>query len=310
MKRVSVIGGGVWGAALARAAAHTGARVALFSKRTFEGALPEHVVQVKSFKEAASHARLLVLAVPSTVAHTVAHELGDYIDGSHYVVHGVRGLAEPELATVSEVVRKETAARRVGALGGPVLADELARNLPSVMVVGSRFPDLRNEVHEAFSSPTLRIYSIEDVTGLEWASALMGCLAIAIGYARGLDASPGLVAAFITRSVHEASRIAEAAGGDPNTLLGLAGFGDLLAAITQEERPEVLFGIALAKGASTEEALKAAKLRVEAATLIPKVAAWAEERSVRAPIFRALADGVAHTKDARTILHELMTGPN
>ena len=113
MKRVSVIGGGVWGVALARAAAHTGARVALFSKRTFEGALPEHVVQVKSFKEAASHARLLVLAVPSTVAHTVAHELGDYIDGSHYVVHGVRGLAEPELATVSEVVRKETAARRV-----------------------------------------------------------------------------------------------------------------------------------------------------------------------------------------------------
>ncbi len=309
MKRVSVIGGGVWGVALARAASHTGADVVLCSKRAFESPLPGGVKQVESFGEAAKHARLIVLAVPSTVAHEVARELGDHVDGAHYIVHGVRGLVDPELATVSEIVRQETPVRRVGALGGPVLADELALNKPSVMVVGSRFPDLRNEVHEAFSSTTLRIYGIDDLTGLEWASALMGCLAIAVGYARGLQASPGLVAAFITRAVHEASRIAEAAGGEPDTLLGLAGFGDLLASITQEERPEVLFGIALAKGASTDDAMRAAKLRVEAGSLIPKIAAWAEARSVRAPILRALADALAQTKQISTLLSELMTNP-
>ncbi|MBX3197611.1 MAG: NAD(P)-binding domain-containing protein [Labilithrix sp.] len=315
-RRVAIIGGGAWGLALAAAAARAESDVVLLSRRELNGAVPRGVRVVREMKEAAEHARLVVLAVPSGVARVVARELGDHLDGAHYVVHGVRGLvhgddpSDPEdLCTISEVIREETPVRRTGALGGPALAQDILAGKPSVIVVGSRYPEVSEATTAALSSPTLRIYPTHDLRGVEWASALVGCLTIAIGYAQAMNTSAGLVAALISRAVGEASRIADAAGGEEKTLLGLAGYGDLLASIAQAERPEVLVGQALAKGLSPAEATKAAELRVEALELIPYVMRWTEAAGVRAPIFRALATGVVEGKKADAILHELMTLP-
>jgi glycerol-3-phosphate dehydrogenase (NAD(P)+) len=164
-------------------------------------------------------------------------------------------------------------------------------------------------VSDALTHETLRLYTTADRLGIEWASALVGCLAIGMGYAQGLGASPGLVAALLSRSVHEAARIAAAAGGDEKTLLGLGGYGDLLAAVGQERRPEVVLGRALATGMKLDAALAEAAQRIEAVDLVPRVVAWAEKRNVRTPIFRALASGVLSSRPASDILHELMTGP-
>jgi glycerol-3-phosphate dehydrogenase (NAD(P)+) len=264
-------------------------------------------------KEAADHARLIVLAVPSGVSRSVARELGDHVDGRHYVVHGVRGLVHDErdddLHTISDVIRDETPVRRTGALGGPALANDILAGKPSVLVVGSRYPEVSEAAVAAFGSPALRAYPTSDVKGLEWGSALVGCLTIAVGYAQALNTSAGLVAALISRAIGEASRIAQAAGGEKDTLFGLAGYGDLLASIAQSERPEVLVGQALAKGLSAGEAAKAAELRVEALELIPRVARWSEYAGIRSPIFHALATGVVQGRSADAILHELMTLP-
>jgi glycerol-3-phosphate dehydrogenase (NAD(P)+) len=312
--KVAVIGGGAWGLALAAAAARAESDVVLLSRRDLNGSLPKGVRIAREMKQAAEHARLIVLAVPSSVARSVARELGDHVDGSHYVVHGVRGLVHgdggPEdLRTISEVIREETPVRRTGALGGPALAQDILAGRPSVVVVGSRYPEVSETTSGALSSPTLRVYPTNDLRGLEWASALVGCLTIAIGYAQAMQMSPGLVAALISRAVGEASRIAAAAGGEEKTLLGLAGYGDLLASIAQTERPEVLVGHALAKGLPPAEAAKAAELRVEALELIPRITRWAEAAGVRSPIFRALSAGVVEGKRADAILHELMTLP-
>ena len=178
-----------------------------------------------------------------------------------------------------------------------------------MIVVGSRYPEVSECVTATFGSPTLRVYPTSDLRGLEWASALVGCLTVAVGFAQATETSPGLIAALISRAIGEASRIAAAAGGEEKTLLGLAGYGDLLASITQSERPEVIVGRALGKGKGRDEAMKSAPLRVEALELIPRVARWAEVHGVRAPIFRALAAGVTDGKKADSILHELMTLP-
>ncbi|MBX3220804.1 MAG: NAD(P)-binding domain-containing protein [Labilithrix sp.] len=315
-RKVAIIGGGAWGLALAAAAARAESDVVLLSRRELNGTLPRSVRVVREMQEAADHARLIVLAVPSSVARVVARELGDHVDGSHYVVHGVRGLvhgddtSDPEdLRTISEVIRDETPVRRTGALGGPALAQDILAGRPSVVVVGSRYPEVSEVTSAALSSPTLRVYPTNDLRGVEWASALVGCLTIAVGYAQAMNTSAGLVAALISRAVGEASRIAAAAGGEEKTLLGLAGYGDLLASIAQTERPEVLVGQALAKGLSPAEAAKAAELRVEALELIPFITRWTEAAGVRAPIFRALAAGVVEGKKADAILHELMTLP-
>lgn len=310
-RKVAVIGGGTWGLALASAAARAESDVVLVSRRELNGTAPKGVRVVQTVKEAAQHARLLVLAVPSSVARSVARELGDHVDGSHYVVHGVRGLVsdDDDLVTISDVIREETPVRRTGALGGPALAADILAGLPSVVVVGSRFPEVNEATANALGSSTLRVYPTTDQKGLEWASALVGCLTIAVGYAQAMNTSAGLVAALISRSIGEASRIAAAAGGEEKTLLGLAGYGDLFASIAQSERPEVLVGQALARGLAPAEAARAGELRVEALDLIPLVVRWTETSGVRAPIFRALSAGVLEGRKAEAILHELMTLP-
>ncbi|MFO0679263.1 MAG: NAD(P)-binding domain-containing protein [Polyangiaceae bacterium] len=306
--KVAIIGGGPWGIALAAAAARAGSDTVLYSRRD-QGKLPKGVTQSEGFHELGTQARLVVLAVPSAVARGVVRELGVTLDGRHLVVHGVRGFVGTEMETVSDVVRDETPVRRVGALGGPVLADELAQGKPSVMVVGSNFPEVNQAVVTAFTSKSLRVYGTNDLRGLEWSSALVGCLAIGVGYAQEAGLGPGLVAAVITRAVNEAARVALAAGGHANTMLGLSGYGDLLASIAQEDRPEVLVGAALAKGKSLESALKSGKLRVEAVELIPRIVAWCEAKGVRAPILKALAEGVLAQKPHDEIVDALMTAP-
>jgi len=260
-------------------------------------------------RDVGQRARLIVLAVPSGVARAMARELGDHVDGRHLVVHGVRGLAGEAMDTVSEIVRQETPARRLGALGGPVLADEVAAAKPSVMVCGSSYPEVNAAVLAAFSHKTLRVYATDDLRGLEWTSALVGCLAIGVGFAQELGLGPGLVAALITRAVHEAARVVEAAGGEADTMLGLGGYGDLLASIAQRERPEVLLGAALAQRRSLADAMKEAKLRVEAVELIPRVITWAEAARVRTPILRALAGGLFSGRSPDQLIEDLMTAP-
>jgi glycerol-3-phosphate dehydrogenase (NAD(P)+) len=314
---VGVIGGGAWGLALAAAAGRTGGSTLLLSRRAHNGEAPPGIELVRDGAELADRARLILLAVPSLVAREVVRGLGPHLDGHHFIVHGVRGLVQrlddgtgqPEqLETISDIVRDETPVRRVGALGGPALASELLAARPSVMVCGSRYPEVLAALRAAFEGPMLRLFETHDLLGLEWASALVGCLAIGVGYARGAELGPGLLAAVITRAVEEGARLAAAAGGDDRTLLGLAGYGDLLASIAQTERPEVLVGEALAKGKPLEQALADAKQRVEAIELTARVVAWAEARGVAAPLFGTLARSVLSGRTSEALVHELMTG--
>jgi len=267
------------------------------------------VVLARDAAEVGARARLVLLAVPSGVAREVARSLGAHLDGRHFVVHGVRGLVGDALETISGVVHDETPARRLGALGGPALASDLLAGRPCVMVCGSRYPEVNRALRAAFESPTLRLYQTGDLPGLEWASALVGCLAIAVGYARGLGLGPGLLAAVITRAVEEAARLAAAAGGHERTLLGLAGYGDLLASIGQTERPEVRLGESLAAGRTLQEALAQASQRVEAVELTGRIVVWAEAAGVRTPILSALANSILPGRASDTLVHELMTGP-
>jgi glycerol-3-phosphate dehydrogenase (NAD(P)+) len=284
---VGVIGGGFWGVALALAASRTGAEVLLYSRREQPQLLKDGPRIVRDHAEVA-RARLLVIAVPSNAARTALRALGDHMDGSHLVIHGVRGLEGEALKTVSDLVREETPARRVGALGGPVQEDELREGRPSAMVCGSRFPEVHAAVTAAFQSEALRVYTTPDLRGLEWASALVGCLAIGVGFAEQAGAGPGLLAALISRAVDSAARVAVAAGAEDRTMLGLGGYGDLLASIRLESRPEVVLGKALARGRTLDEAVAEARLRVEAIPLIPRVVAFAKARKVDGGVFEAL----------------------
>lgn len=303
---VAIIGGGEWGRALALAASRAGGIVTLVSRR--EPADLGNVKIVPNIEDAA-RSKLIVLAVPSSSVREYAHKLGPQLDGSHFIIHGIRGLVGDNLGTVCDLIREETPVRRVGALGGPALAPELAAGAASVLVIGSQYSEVIAAFREAFSSSSLRVYSTHDRIGLEWASALTGCLAIALGYAKASGQGPGLIAAFTTRGVHEIARVAAAAGGERDTLLGLAGLGDVLAAVGQTGRPEVLYGAALAEGLSPEEAAKKASQRLEALTLLPRITQWAKANNVRIPILSAIAVAAQGGRSRAELVDALMREP-
>ena len=300
--KVGVLGGGPWGMSLALAALRTGARVILHSRRLEQVSGVTVTAELKELAEA----RLILIAVPSKLARPIARDLGDHLTGAHILVHGIRGLSGDELLTVSEILQQETPVRRLGALGGPVQAGELAEGRPSAMVVGSAFVDVQDAVVQALQGTWLQMHRTTDLVGLEWASALVGCLSIGVGYAQARrDVSPGLMAALISRAVDEAAGIAVAAGAQHSTLYGLGGYGDLLASMALPNRPEVVVGRALAGGDTLEEARKEAKLRVEAVELLPRVVRFAERHGVGCAIFQALAEVVKGAADPEAIVRAL-----
>jgi glycerol-3-phosphate dehydrogenase (NAD(P)+) len=306
---VGVVGGGPWGVALALGASRAGADVVLYTRR--DAPARGRVRTTTDYAEVA-RARLVILAVPSTVVREVLRALGDHLDGSHLLVHGIRGLGcegmgPSPFETVSDIIRAETPVRRTGALGGPVQASEMIEGRPSAMVCGSHYPEVIAAVTSAMQHAALRVYGTHDLRGLEWGAALVGCLSIGVGFAQQAGAGPGLLAALISRGVDEAARIAAAAGAEERTLLGLGGYGDLLASIALADRPEVVVGRALARGRTIDEAVAEAKLRVEAIALIPRVARFAREARVPATAFGALEEILKGTKPP-AVLERMFAG--
>ena len=309
--RMGVFGGGPWGMALARAARRAGCEVVLLSRRHQDSDLGG--IQVTTAIADLAKAKLILVAVPSPKVRDVARLLGDELDGSHMVVHGVRGLSGDELLTISEVLRRETPARQLGALGGPVQAAELSSGKASAMVVASEFARVRETVAMALQSAWLQMHTTDDLKGLEWASALVGCLSIGVGYAQArTDVSPGLLAALISNAAAEAATIASTAGAKSTTFYGLGGYGDLLASMALEDRPEVVLGRALAAGQSLPAAQERARLRVEAIELVPRVARFAHANGVQAPIFQAIGRILEGNSNPEDLLARLLapTVPN
>jgi glycerol-3-phosphate dehydrogenase (NAD(P)+) len=305
-RTIGILGGGRWGMALATAAKVAGNPVLVCSRREPE-VRAEGIELTADSGQLGARCTLVIFAVPSDAARAAAASLGGAVDGSHLVVHAVRGLSDEGLLPVSEIVRQETPVRRVGALAGPVLADELLHGEPAAMVTASRYPEVVDAVQQALGSPTLRVSQSSDLVGLEWASALVGALMVGIGFARALGVSPGLLAGLMTRGMHEAAKIGVAAGGEEGTFFGLGGFGDLMAAMSQEERPEVRFGRMLASGASATESLKQLGMRIEAVDLVPRVLGFAKERGLGVPVFGALAAALEGRAEKEKVLSELMS---
>ncbi|MCH9682132.1 MAG: NAD(P)-binding domain-containing protein [Deltaproteobacteria bacterium] len=286
---IAVVGGGSFGQGLAKAAASGGRQVVLWSRHPDRIEGGDAITATDAWSDIAA-AELVFFAVPSAYVAGVADELGRHLDGSHLLVHVSRGLVGDELATVSEVLGTRTPCRRVGALAGPLVARNLASGEPGGAIIGSPFPEVVDAVSEAIGGPRLRVYGTDDVIGVEIASALVGLVALAVGYAARLGMGPGALAVLATRGLAEATRVGEARRGQSRTFAGLAGAGDLIAAVAGDGRPEIEFGKALAEGATISEAVHRTGAYIEGTALASHVVAFGARHRIQVP----LADGIAH----------------
>lgn len=301
---IGVVGGGAFGRGIAKASARTGHEVYVWSRSARD--LGDPRIHTTSRLSDVARAELVFLAVPSNAIAELALELGKYLDGSHLLVHVSRGLVGAALTPISRVLRECTPSRRVGALAGPLVAEALIEGTPSGAIIGTSFPEVVEAVREAIAGPQLRLYVTDDLVGVEVASAMVGLLALAAGHAQASGVGPAALATFLTRGVAEASRVAVTLGADPATFSGLAGFGDLLAVMAGDERPEERLGRALAEGAPLARAVELAGANIEGVSLARRVVDYAARERLDVPICSAIAD-VIDGMPAERALQALMT---
>ena len=312
---VGIVGAGRFGTALGSVLARANRRVIIWSRdrdivdsiqtqrkspRLPEAALPAPLTATADPRALAAEARFIVMAVSSTNVRERSRELGNYLDGSHIVVHAVGALAAGSNERVSEVLAAGLPTLKIGALAGPALPADLVSGEYASMVIASTFDEVVAEGRRLLNAPpALRMYSSKDLAGVELASALSGAYTVALGLADGLGIGAGTRAVLITRAVAEASRLGLAAGAEARTFAGLSGLGNLLVR-SSEHSTDYQLGRRLAEGVVTADAQ-----RTEGARAAIAGAELAKKLKVRMPVLTGVAavlSGRAEPREVATLI--------
>lgn len=308
--RVVVVGGGSWGTAFSRVLANREHEVTLACRDAEQaraiaetGRNPRYLtfsslkgVAATTIAEApVAQAELVVLALPSAAYAEVVGSL----PGRAPILSLTKGLDPASGERLSTLVRD----RPVAVLSGPNIAEEIARDLPAAAVIASDDQALALELQAAINSVTFRVYVNEDLVGVELCAAAKNVIALAAGGADGLRLGDNAKAALVARGLAEMGRLAEAAGGRPETFAGLAGMGDLVVTCFSPAARNRRAGELIAQGASPEEAVREIGMVVEGLTTAPVL----RELSHRLKIELPITEGVCSVLEG-TSLNELVSG--
>jgi glycerol-3-phosphate dehydrogenase (NAD(P)+) len=251
MGEVGIVGSGPRVEVLARLLQRNQHRALIWSEG--EGEAISGAARVERAAELASRVRLIFVAVPSWRLSEVAHALGDAISGAHALVHAAHGLEGEGGSRFSEVLRRETPARQVGALLGASVAPDHLEAQPGAALISSRFPSLIKAVQSHLATELFRVYGSTDIVGAEIAAAGAGVVSVAVGLLEGLSMGASARGLLMARGVAELGRLSAASGGQERTGAGMAGLGFLVAQTTEPGGVEYVIGRGLSTGRSLEE---------------------------------------------------------
>lgn len=321
----AILGAGSWGTALALHLAQLGHPVRLWGhdpERTRQLArrrenvtylpgflLPESVGVVERCDDALEGAGTVVLAVPSHVARSVLEPCAGAFPPGVRLLIATKGIEVGTLMLMTQVAREVlgVAEERVAVLSGPSFAREVALGHPTAVVVASTSRTLSSSLQAEASSETLRLYTNDDLLGVQIAGALKNVMAIAAGVLTGMQLGTNSVAALVTRGLAEMQRLGAALGARPSTFAGLAGMGDLVLTATGELSRNRRVGIELGRGRAPSEILSGMTSVAEGIRTADAASRLAERESVEMPIVtqvrRVLYEGVS----PRAAIAELMT---
>ena len=318
--RTAVVGGGAWGTALASHCVRAGLPVRLWIRepevvasvnerrentRYLPGAeLPTGLRATSRLDEALADAEVVLVVAPSEYCRALYREADRLAPAGAIFVSATKGLEIDTLQRMSQVASSEAPSRPLAVLSGPSFALEVARALPTAVVVASADHAVAKAVQQPLATRSFRVYSSEDVVGVELAGALKNVIAIAAGIVAGLGYGHNTLAALITRGLAEITRLAVAEGARPDTLAGLAGLGDLVLTCTGSLSRNRTVGSRLGEGIPLAEAC--AGLHPEGVRTTLAACALAERRGIELPIARQMRAVLYEGKPAREALDELM----
>jgi glycerol-3-phosphate dehydrogenase (NAD(P)+) len=332
MSRITVLGSGAWGTAIALSLACKGDHeITLWSHRAATAKalnrsrenlhflpgfpFPDALRVTSDDAIAVADAGILVCAVPSEFLRPTLTRLSQYIRSEAVLVSATKGIEDHTFLRMSEVIgsclpgelRGNVA---VGALSGPSFAQEVAGGMPTAVTIAFAQPDIAALIQKEFSSPTLRLYTNDDLIGVEMGGALKNVIAIAAGVLAGLGLGLNSAAGLITRGIAETTRLAVAAGGRRETLSGLSGVGDLVLTCTGSLSRNRSVGFELGRGRKLPEILAGLDGKVAEGVRTTRAAlGLARKLGVEMPITEQMELILDEGKDPKEAIRDLMLRP-
>lgn len=328
MRRIAIIGAGTWGTALAIMAARAGQSVSLWARkpdlvRSINSSrinaqylssvrIPDGVFATSDVGDSLRGASLVLLATPSHAARELLGEMKPYLEESSILVSVAKGIEIDSGKRISEVaieVLGKEVEQRFVCLSGPSFAKEVVENDPTAIVAASRNEAAARIVQTEFSFDNLRIYTNADLVGTELGGSVKNVMAIAAGMTSGLGFGSNSVAALITRGLAEITRLALSQGGQIETMMGLAGLGDLVLTCTGTLSRNRFVGQELGKGKTLHEITRGMSEIAEGIRTTRAVKRLAENAGVEMPITNEVDDVLYGGKSAREAVTKLMRRP-
>jgi len=326
MSRIAVLGAGAWGTALALSLARrTGHEIvlwchspALAEQLSDAGenlpylpgfTLPVDILVTSDLPAAIFEANILLCVTPSQHLRGVISHIAPLLTPDQIILSASKGIEEVSFLRMSQVISSVTD-NPVAVLSGPSFAQEVAAACPTALVAASHDPILAHTIQREFSSPTLRVYTNDDIPGVELGGALKNVIALASGVVHGLNLGHNSAAALITRGIAEITRLAIACGGHRQTLAGLAGLGDLVLTCTGNLSRNRSVGIELGRGRQLDDILQGLHGKVaEGVASTTAALGLAARYEVEMPITEQMNAILHHNKSPKEAIRELMARP-
>ncbi len=326
MKKVSIVGTTSWGTTLAMVLAHNGLHVVLLARTSDEAILlerdkenkrmlpgyyfPENILVTASKDEALADSSMVVVAVPSKSLRDNVRSLSNHVASDSMIVSATKGLEKGSAKRMSQIMEEELSEdlhAKICVLSGPNLANEIASGKPASTVIASEDEEVAIQAQNLFMSTNFRVYTSDDLVGVELGGSLKNIIALGAGISDGLSYGDNGKAAFITRGLVEITRLGVAAGAQPMTFAGLAGLGDLIATCGSPLSRNRYVGEQLAYGRHLDQVLSSMGSVAEGVDTTAAAMLLAANLGVDMPlidaIHRVLFDGL----DPRKVVGELMT---
>ncbi|MEW6442607.1 MAG: NAD(P)H-dependent glycerol-3-phosphate dehydrogenase [bacterium] len=322
---VLVVGGGSFGTALASLLAELGRDVLLWVRRKEQAEeintqhtnnrycpgqpLPAGLRATTDLRAAIRTAPIVLVVIPSRSFREVAAQIGDHIQGDQILVHATKGIEIGTFKRMTEILREETCALKIGVFSGPTLAVEIMSRHPVGATVASRYREVVDRVQALFRSDRMRVYGGHDVIGTELGGAFKNIVALAAGSVDGMGFGDNTKALVMTRGLSEMTRFGVALGADVFTFGGLAGIGDLITTCASPLSRNHRVGVALAKGEKLDDILRGLGQVAEGVPTTAAVHRQALDLGLDLPIVRAVHASLYEGVSTFAAMAELMKLP-
>ena len=321
MKKIAIIGSGSWGVALATYLANVGNQVKIWSFSEEEKDLinnekkckflpdliiPENIYCSTSYEEVIKDTEFILHVTPSKFTRSTFKQYKQYV-GEKPVIICSKGFEKETLKTLDEVIEEELPNVKVGVLSGPSHAEEVSIGVPTALVMASKYNEVLDMLQETFMSEKMRIYTSNDVKGVELGGALKNIIAFCAGVAAGIGLGDNSFAALITRGLKEISRLGIKLGGELETFYGLSGLGDLIVTCLSEHSRNRKAGKLIGQGKTLEETKKEVGMVIESIDNIDVAYQLGKINNIEMPIVNAVYEVLYNKLDPQEAVKNLMT---